>query len=236
LSSATAETGQSVELTVAEAIKVNGIVAIKEGARVTGTVTEAVPKRRMGRAGKLDFSIERVSAADGQWIPIRYSLQKKSGDSHAVRTGIITAGVAIAFWPAAPVMLLMKGKDININKGVTFDVFTDTTHTLAMEASGPKPATTEASAATAPAQTAPPASGAAPATVTITASTAGADIEVNGAFMGNTPTTLQLPAGAHQITVKNGPHSWVRTIQVTSGSTVSLHAVLTQAASVAQTR
>jgi hypothetical protein len=236
LSSSTAEVGQAVELTVAEAIKVNGAVVIKEGARVTGTVTEAVPKRRMGRAGKLDFSIDRVNAADGEWIPIRYSLQKKSGESHAVRTGIITAGVAIAFWPAAPVMLLMKGKDININKGVSFDVFTDTTHVVARTASAPA-AGAAPGAPTAPAQNSP-SQGSAPgsATVTITASTAGADIEVNGAFMGNTPTTLQLAAGTHQITVRNGPHSWARTIQVTGGSTVSLHAVLTQAASVAQTR
>src|SRR5918993_1517284 len=69
LSSATAEEGQAVELSVAESIVVGGSVVIKDGARVTGTITQAEGKRRMGRAGKLDFSIDRVAAADGEWIP-----------------------------------------------------------------------------------------------------------------------------------------------------------------------
>ena len=48
LSSATAEVGQAVELTVAEAVKIDGSVAIKEGSRATGTITEALPKWPMG--------------------------------------------------------------------------------------------------------------------------------------------------------------------------------------------
>src|SRR5438477_12138592 len=95
-----------------------------------GTITQAQEKRRLGRAGKLDFSIDRVKTVDNQWVPLRYTVTKKSGQSHAVRTGILTAGVAAVFWPAAPVMLLWKGQDININRGVTFDVFTDTNHAL----------------------------------------------------------------------------------------------------------
>jgi hypothetical protein len=47
-----------------------------------------------------------------------------------VATGIVTAGVAAAFWPAAPVLLLRKGADVTINRGVSFDVFTDANHVL----------------------------------------------------------------------------------------------------------
>jgi hypothetical protein len=130
ISSATAEQGQAVQLEVAEAIRSENEILISEGAVVTGTVTGAQEKRRMGRAGKLDFSIDRVRAVDGEWISLRYTVQKERGESHAVRTGIITAGVAAVFWPAAPVMLLLKGKDITVNKGVCFDVFTDTPHIL----------------------------------------------------------------------------------------------------------
>src|SRR5687768_3350794 len=116
LSSATAQEGQTVEFTVADPVKVGDVTVIAESARATGTITEAREKRRMGRAGKLDFSIDRVMVTDNQWVPLRYTVTKKSGESHAVRTGVITAGVAIAFWPAAPVILLMKGKDVSINK------------------------------------------------------------------------------------------------------------------------
>jgi hypothetical protein len=55
LSSATAGEGQTVELSVTEPVKIEERTVIPEGARVTGTVTEAQEKRRMGRAGKLDF-------------------------------------------------------------------------------------------------------------------------------------------------------------------------------------
>src|SRR5215831_5618218 len=86
ISSATAEEGQIVELTVADAVKVGETIVIAEGARATGTITQAHEKRRMGRAGKLDFSIDRVKTVDNQWIPLRYTVTRKSGQSHAVRT------------------------------------------------------------------------------------------------------------------------------------------------------
>lgn len=151
ISSASAEAGQTVELSVTEAVRINGDVVIPEGARVTGTVTQAQEKRRMGRAGKLDFSVERVRAIDGEWIPLRYTLSKKTGQSDATRNGIITAGVAVVFWPAAPLVLLAKGKDVTINKGVTFDVFTDSDHLVktrtAMSQAGLAPVMTPASSA-----------------------------------------------------------------------------------------
>jgi len=62
ITSATAEVGQSVELSVAEAIKIDDVVVIAEGARVTGTITEAVEKRRMGRAGGSGAARSRLSA------------------------------------------------------------------------------------------------------------------------------------------------------------------------------
>ena len=37
-----------------------------------------------------------------------------------------------------------------------------------------------------------------PATVTVKSTPSGADINVNGKFMGNTPSTIQLPAGEHK--------------------------------------
>jgi hypothetical protein len=46
LSSATAEEGQTVELSVADAVKVGDTTLFAEGSRVTGTVTVAHEKRR----------------------------------------------------------------------------------------------------------------------------------------------------------------------------------------------
>jgi len=220
ISSSTAEEGQTVELSVTDAVRVGDQVVVPEGARVTGTVTEAHEKRHMGRAGKLDFSIDRVRAADGQWIPLRYTVNKKSGESHATRTGIITAGAAVVFWPAAPVFLLMKGKDVNLNKGMIFETFTDAEHVVASAA----PAAPASAPAPAFAANAKPAAG--NASVTITSTTPGSEIEVDGAYVGSTPTTLVMAAGPHQISVRgSGNSTWQRNLQVGAGSTITVNAM-----------
>jgi len=214
ISSATADQGQSVELSVTEPVKIGDAVVIPEGARVTGTVTEAQAKRHMGRAGKLDFSIDRVRASDGDWIPLRYTVNKTSGGSHAVSTGVLTAGAAVLFWPAAPAFLLIKGKDVTLNKGMVFETFTDQDHALA----------SSQTTAVASASRALPQSGS--GSLTITSDTAGADIEIDGAFVGNTPTTVPIASGVHQVLVRSGAELWQRNLQVIAGSTVTLNAQL----------
>jgi len=231
ISSATADEGQIVELSVIEAIKVGDLVVIPEGARVTGTITEAMQKRRMGRAGKLDFSIDRVRATDGEWVPLRYSLKKKSGESNAVKSGILTAGVAVVFFPAAPVMLLIKGKDITINKGVAFDVYTDANRNLTMRGTTQNRSVAPQAAPSTPTPAPDSNSGATggTASVTIVASVAGADIEIDGIFVGSTPTTVQLKPGPHVVIVKSNEKIWQRNLQVSAGSSVTLNATFTQA-------
>jgi hypothetical protein len=63
------------------------------------------------------------------------------------------------------------------------------------------------------------------ATVTIAASDPGADIEINGAFVGSAPTSVKLAAGQYIVTVRKGTQVWQRTLQVNAGSSVSLNAV-----------
>jgi hypothetical protein len=222
ISSSTAEQGQTVELSVTEPIKVGDQIAILEGARVTGTVTQAQEKRHMGRAGKLDFSIDRVRVADGNWVPLRYTVNKKSGDSHAVSTGVLTASAAVLFWPAAPAFLLIKGKDITLNKGMVFETFTDQDHVIsALSASNSSSTPSGAPKFTA-------AAGAGTSTVAISSNAIGADIEVDGAYVGSTPTTLPLASGPHVIVVKSGSAVWQRNLQIGAGSTISVNAQLEQ--------
>src|SRR3954462_10279075 len=66
ISSASAEQGQAVDLSITEAFRVNDHVVIPDGARVSCRVHMAQEKRHMGRVGKLDFSIDRVRAMDGE--------------------------------------------------------------------------------------------------------------------------------------------------------------------------
>jgi len=66
-----------------------------------------------------------------------------------------------------------------------------------------------------------------PSNVTITSVPAGADINVDGKYMGSTPSTMQLPAGEHFISVEaEGMKPWQRTITLNPAGNITLSATL----------
>jgi hypothetical protein len=223
LSGETAEEGQSVQLSVTEDVKIGDVVVIAQGANTAGRVVLAQAKRRMGRTGKIDFSVERVTAVDKSDIPLRYTSNKKEGGSHAVSTGIITAGVAVLFWPAAPFFLLRKGKEAKIQKGMTFEVFTDQTHVLSATTSPISPSMTGAPVS---ASAQPISTDADMATLIMSSDPAGADIEIDGNFAGNTPSTVKIPKGSHKIVLKKQNLVWQRDIELNPGSSITINATL----------
>jgi hypothetical protein len=55
----------------------------------------------------------------------------------------------------------------------------------------------------------------------------GAEIYVDGKFAGQTPSTIKLPSGTHQIEVKSqGKQEWQRNLEVWKDSQLTLHPVL----------
>ena len=127
MSSKDAKVDERVDFEVLEDVKIGDLVVIERGAMVIATVTEAHPKRRMGRAGKLHMNIDYVRLASGDKVPLR-AVKGGSGGNHvAAMTGAMVA-TGIVFFPAAPLFLFMHGKDITIPKGteVTAYVAADT--------------------------------------------------------------------------------------------------------------
>jgi hypothetical protein len=85
----------------------------------------------------------------------------------------------------------------------------------------PPPANNAVPVAAAPASTT-----ASMSTLQVDSSVPGADIEIDGAFAGNTPSTLSVTPGQHTIAVKKkGYTDWTRTMSV-SGTAVHLNAEL----------
>jgi hypothetical protein len=121
---------------------------------------------------------------------------------------------------------------VTINKGMVFEVFTDQDHTVRSVVSG-----------VAPGVQAAPMPGAAPvqmpasqmSMVRITSDIPGAEIEIDGAFIGSTPSTRQLTPGMHKITVRHGHDVWSRDLTVQGGE-VTVNAVLTTPAAVPTAR
>ncbi|HXM95855.1 MAG TPA: PEGA domain-containing protein [Candidatus Dormibacteraeota bacterium] len=224
VSSADAHQGESVDFEVLEDVAANGIVVIPKGSVAIGTVTEAQPKRRMGRAGKLEIVLDYVRLADTEKAAIR-AVKEAKGGSHTVgmTAGIVATG--LLFFPAAPFFLFMHGKDITVPKGaevtgyVNGDVRLESAKFAAKVPEG-------ATGAIQPAQVSAPV-----ATVTgsveIHSTPDGAEVYVDGAFIGNAPATLKLTPGQHSIRVNQpGYKDWSRDLTIQTGSEAHLTATL----------
>lgn len=217
ISSADAKVGQEVPFEVIEDVKVDDVVVLPKGATAIANVTEAEHKKSMGRAGKLNVAISYARLADSEKIALRAVKEAKGGGHVGAMTGAIVA-TSIVFFPAAPLFLFIHGKDITIPQGTEITAFADGDMHLDMAHFGAAP----------PSPAAPSSQASATATLAIASTPPGADIEVDGGFVGNTPSTVSLSAGSHQIIVKKkGFADWTKTLNVTGGS-VSLNAELEQ--------
>lgn len=223
LSSATNNADDAVNLEVTEDVKVGDLVAIAKGSTARGHVVEAQPKRRMGRAGKLNFSVDFVKAPDGSNVRLRASSARQGED----KSGTVIVGTVLL----GGLFLLMHGKDVNIAKGTQFNAYVDGDRDVAL--SGPAAAPASAAAPAAPVAVAPaPAPAPAPepeelSTAVLKSTPDGADVTVDGKFVGSTPSTVRLTPGDHTIAIeKAGYRTWQRTMTVNPGGIVTVDAAL----------
>jgi hypothetical protein len=220
-SSNDAQVNDNIDFEVLEEVKVGDLIVVSKGGLAWGTVTEAQAKRRMGRGGKLDINIDDVRLADSEKAALR-AVKEVKGGGH---TGAMTAGIvatSLVAWPAAPLFLFMHGKDITIPKGteitayVSGNVNLDRTKFMGGLPNGVPQAMSGPSAD-------------ALTSVDIRSTPDGADVTVDGKFVGSTPSSVRLQPGDHKVTIeKSGFKAWDRTISVTPGGTVSLNPVLEQ--------
>jgi hypothetical protein len=71
VSSASAHVGDIVTLEVADDVVVDGLLVIAKGAAATGTVTDAEPKKKLGRGGKVGVVVNSVILTDKRKAAIR---------------------------------------------------------------------------------------------------------------------------------------------------------------------
>jgi hypothetical protein len=226
LGSADNEEDDPVNLEVAEDIKVGDVVAIPKGATARGHVVEVQSKRRMGRAGKLNFSVDHVKAPDWTNVRLRANSTRKGEE----KTGTVIIGTVLV----SPLFLIMRGKDVKIPKGTAFNAYVDGDREISLGGAAPAPAPTPAPGPT-PVPPQPTVQPPAPAsvvsenlaTVVMKSTPDGADITVDGKYVGSTPSTMRLTAGDHTILIeKSGFKSWQRTMSVSPGGIATIDAAL----------
>jgi PEGA domain len=233
VSSADAHVDDRVDFDVLEEIKVKDVVVIPKGSIAWGTVTEAQHKRRMARGGKLNMNIDSVRLADGDKVPLRAVKEVKGGGHTGAMTGGIVA-TGIVFFPAAPFFLFMHGKDITIPKGTEITAYINGDTPLDPRRFAPPAAAEGGVTASSPGAAAetpggPPSTSQPVETVPATVKSVpdGADVTLDGKYVGSTPSTVRLMPGDHTVTIeKPGFKVWQRNITVTAGGNITLDAAL----------
>lgn len=228
MSSGTAKVDERVDFDVVEEIKIGDVIVIPQGSKAIATVTEAQPKRRLGRSGKLNMNIDYVQLASGEKVALR-AVKGGSGGNHVgAMTGAMVA-TGILFFPAAPLFLFMKGKNINIPKGteitayVAADTPLDPAKFVNNQVAGSTGLSAQAQADTSSDATALP-------SVVVKSTPDGADITISGKYVGSTPSTLRLEPGEHTIIIgKSGFKPWQRTVMLTNGGNITVDATLEKA-------
>ena len=207
--------GSIVDFAVMRPVVINGVTVFKEDAPARARVTTAKKAGRWGRAGKLEWAMQDVEAADGTRVPARFT-KRSIGDSKGGTVAVAAVATTVLLGPLGLLWGLKKGKPAIIPAGNRYSIFVSG-DTVLDAAKLPNTAVS-VSGAQAANET---------SSVVVSSTPAGADITIDGKFVGNTPSTLKLAPGDHTILIASpGFKPWQRSISVGNGGNVSVDATL----------
>lgn len=227
ISSADAKINDRVDFEVIEDVKAGEIVAIPAGSLAWGIVSEASPRSRLMKSGRLSISIRAVCLATGERAPLIGSPAGQAGREGRERGGERGEPSSnVLALPALPVLLFAYGKDITMLEGQTATAFiAQGINVDASRAENKGPNTTCDKDASLPVTSTEGME--ILSSVSIRSVPAGAEVTVDGRYLGNAPSTLRLPAGDHVLTVTAAGHkTWERRIHLTPGGDTNIVATL----------
>ena len=118
LTSGKAKEGEAVTYRTRDDILVNGEIVIAKGAKGLGKVTESKRRGMLGKKGKLEFTVESVTAMNGTPVPLRTSI-KNSGKSNS--GAVIVSALLLSVFA-----VFVSGRDVTIKEGTEIIAYVDT--------------------------------------------------------------------------------------------------------------
>ncbi|MGA7063856.1 MAG: hypothetical protein WBY69_21810 [Candidatus Acidiferrales bacterium] len=122
LNSKTAVDDDTVNMTLADDLKVGDVVVLRKGAPAVATVTNAHKAGMMGKPGELSIRLEYVKSDDQ-----RLRLRGNKGKEGEGKVGA-TVALTVLF---GPIGLIKHGKNVDIPAGTPLTAYVDQDYTLA---------------------------------------------------------------------------------------------------------
>ena len=217
--------GDIVDFTVVRPVLVDGITIFEKDASARARITTAKRAGHWGRAGKLEWAMQDVQAADGTRVPARFT-KRSIGDSKGGTVAVAAVATTVLLGPLGLLWGLKRGKPAIIPAGNRYSAFVSG-DTKLDQAKLPHNATPTPREVATQEQAATPANAREGSTIIVNSTPAGADIKIDGRFVGSTPSTVKLAPGEHTVIIeKSGFQLWQRTLSVTDSGSITIEANL----------
>ena len=212
--------GDIVDFTVVRPVVINGITVFEKDASARARITTAKRAGHWGHAGKLEWAMQDVQAADGNRVPARFT-KRSTGDSKGGTVAVAAVATTVLLGPFGLLWGLKKGKPAIIPAGNRYSAFVSGDTKLDQaKLPASRPAST-------PEQSSVTGANSEGSSIVINSTPAGADIKLDGKFIGSTPSTVKLAPGEHTVIIeKPGYQPWQRTLSVTGNGSVTVDATL----------
>ena len=114
--------GDVVDFEVVRAVQINGWTIFERDASARARITTAKRAGHWGKAGKLEWAMQDVTAADGAHVPARFT-QRHIGDSKGGTVAVAAVATTVFLGPVGLLWGLKKGKPAIISAGNRYTVF-----------------------------------------------------------------------------------------------------------------
>ncbi len=114
--------GDIVDFVVVKPVQVNGLTIFEKEAAGRARITTAKRAGHWGHAGKLEWAMQDVMAADGNRIPARFT-KREVGDSKGGTVAVAAVATTVLLGPVGLLWGLKKGKPAIIPAGNRYSVF-----------------------------------------------------------------------------------------------------------------
>ncbi len=114
--------GDIVDFVVVRPVQVNGLTIFEKEATARARITTAKRAGHWGKAGKLEWAMQDVMAADGNRVPARFT-KRQVGDSKGGTVAVAAVATTVFLGPLGLLWGLKKGKPAIIPAGNRYSVF-----------------------------------------------------------------------------------------------------------------